>query len=223
MSSFFADEIKGNYAYIKNPDELKHLKVKRIKIGEPVSLIDGKGSLFFTIFEFLDKKQAKFSILQTKKEYYRVLKTFYIGFTDLKRMELIAEKAGEMGVKSFAFFRGEKTAKYLKAPDVNKIKKRIMSGMKQSENPNFPDFLGSYDSLEDISLTENTIVLTPGGKLSLSENIPEVNNVIIGAKEGFSKREVEYFEKSGIITANLGNSIFRVETAFIIASFLFKS
>ncbi|NIA23293.1 MAG: RsmE family RNA methyltransferase [Proteobacteria bacterium] len=223
MPSFFVDEINGNYVYIKNPDELKHFKVKRIKIGEPVSLIDGRGSLFYTIFEFADKREAKFSILKTKKKHYRVLKTFYIGFTDWKKMEFIAEKAGEMGVKAFTFFRGDKTERYSKAPDADKIKKKVMSGMKQSDNPNMPDYLGVYDSIYDITLTKNTIVLIPGGELNLSENVPDVNNVIIGPREGFSLREIEYFKDAEILTVNLDDSVYRVETAFVIASFLLKS
>ncbi len=224
MPSFFADKITGKNAFIINSEEIKHLKVKRIKIGEAVRLIDGKGFLYFVTYKGFEGKEAVFLINKIEKIPYFVPFTFYIGFTDPGKMELIAEKAGEMGVKAFGFFKGDKTEKHAKSPNEDKIRKKIISGMKQSDNPNMPMYLGIMESIDEIGLSSDSLVFLPDVDDEIQDIVSKDNikNVIVGPREGFSERELGLLERKNTLSATLGDTTYRVETAFIISSFLLK-
>ena len=52
-----------------------------------------------------------------------------------------------------------------------------------------------------------------------TENAPEVN-IFVGPEGGFSPREVEFAQSSGIAPVSLGRRILRAETAGLVAAVL---
>jgi len=221
MSSYILNKIRGNKAIINDIDEIKHLRIKRLKKDENVMLIGKSGDLYNTRFISIDNNVAYFNIVKVISEEIRTPVNIFVGITDRRRIDIIAEKAGELGVKGIGFFIGEKSKQYSYKINVERIKKRIISGMKQSNNPNYTEILGVFNSINDIKVGIKSIVLYWKSSQSLSKEYnSKTENLIIGPKEGFSNNELNSLRDKKCNFATLGKNLYRVETAFIIASYI---
>lgn len=220
MSSYILNEIRGSKAIINDIEEIKHLRIKRLKKDENVTLIGG-GYIYNAKYINIDNDVAYFNIIKVTNEEIRVPVNIFVGITDRRKIDIIAEKAGELGVKGIGFFIGEKSKQYSYKINIERIKKRIISGMKQSDNPNYTEILGVFNSINDIKVGIKTIVLYWKSSQSLSEEYnTKIENLIIGPKEGFSDNELNCFRDKKYHFATLGENLYRVETAFIIASYI---
>lgn len=220
MSSYILNEIRGRKAIINDLEEIRHLRIKRLKKDENVMLIGDVGDIYYTKFISIDNNVAYFNIIKVINEDIRVPVNIFIGITDRRKIDIIAEKAGELGVKGIGFFIGEKSKKYSYKINTERIKKKIISGMKQSDNPNYTEILDVFNSINDIEAGIKTIVLHRelGQNLSNEYN-NKIENLIIGPMEGFSADELNRLKDKNCHFATLGSNVYRVETAFIIASY----
>ena len=100
MQLFFS-EINDNKVIFSN-DEKKHLtKVLRKQEGDIISVIDGKGYLYSTKINSLDKNSSLTEIIKKEKKKKKHNYHLHIGIAPTKnisRFEWFLEKATEIGI-----------------------------------------------------------------------------------------------------------------------------
>ena len=209
---FLLDSFSGEYACL-NEEECAHLRSVRVRENEVINVTDGKGKLFECIVTKINKKTADLKILKIKNIHCSFLPeiNLFIGASKWDRMQILIEKAVEHRVSSIFVFNGEKST--FKYDDQKKFLKLIAESSKQSFLCNFPKF--SFINIKDIPL-KNTLVFDFQGTSSLKEELKKkLNsvNIVFGPDTGFSQNEKKFFHETFFSVVNLGNTVFRFETA----------
>lgn len=223
MHSFYIPTLDQNSNQcMLSEDESKHAcRVLRLKQGDQVHLLNGKGIEFvaeitndhpkrceltilsFEIFE-ADKKEIHLAVAPTK---------------NMDRMEWFVEKACELGLTELSFIRcANSERKQLK---LDRIEKILVSAMKQSKRKYIPivheliDFkqfiekypagaiAHCYDNAEKKNL--NTVFQ--------SSNYP----ILIGPEGDFSLEEIQFIRSKNYDLIDLGKNRLRTETAALFA------
>ncbi len=213
-----------------NGKEAHHiLHVKRAKLGNKITLFDGKGFEYIAnITEILNDK-LKVSIEQSKASDREANVDITIAFSvpKGKLANLLVQKCTELGVKTLIPMHcdrsivdirnksNEKTEKWNKAViEASKQCKRNYL-TKIEEVMLFGDLIKTIYNY-DLSLIACTEPHTKPLKSVLNECLSAKKIIcLIGPEGGFTHREVEIAEKAGSIPVNIGTSILRIETSAI--------
>lgn len=223
VQQFFVEELSQET--VVTGEELQHMQVLRLQIGEEIFLTDGtqlaKGKLLC-----LDKKEARVELLeylQSTEPPYNI--TLYQGLPKGEKMEVIIQKAVELGVKRIVPVQTARSVvKWDKERSKNKIERfnRVALGAcKQShrvvrpevtEPISFAEFLPEWQSFTGLKLA-----FWEEGNASLPEAMQEIPKdvaILIGPEGGLSKEEAISLQ-SPLFT--LGPRILRTETASVAA------
>ncbi len=211
---FLLDSFNGEYASL-NEEECAHLRSVRIKENEVINVTDGKGKLFECTVIKINKKTVDLKVIKVQNLHYSFLPeiNLFIGASKWDRMQMLIEKAVEHRVTSITVFNGERST--FKYDDQKKFLKLIAESSKQSFLCNFPNFY--FTSIKDIP-SKNTLVFDFQGTGSLKEELKKnLNsiNIVFGPDIGFSQNEKKFFSEHSFYVVNLGNTVFRFETAAI--------
>ena len=100
MQVFYSSHNIGTEVFLDEEESLHLSKVLRLKAGETVELIDGKGSLFEAVVELPHSKQSKLSInkLLEKQERHHKVHIAIAPTKSMERFEWFLEKAVEIGI-----------------------------------------------------------------------------------------------------------------------------
>ncbi|MCH9616786.1 MAG: hypothetical protein SP4CHLAM5_02010 [Chlamydiia bacterium] len=203
-------------AYIElSKEESQHLKkVMRTKKGAALEIINGEGSLAHATFDdqILINKVTKEPLAPKRK-------SLALALTEPKNLELVIEKATEIGIHSFLIFPAQKSK--LRALSPNKqerIHKILISGIKQSKRLFLPT-VTYYNKKEDLPKEENYLLADFDGKELQKED--KSYTFIIGPESGFTAQEVAYFKQElKALPILLSDGVLRAETAAICAAYL---
>jgi len=225
MQVFYAPDVSGN-TYILNEKESKHIiRVLRMKKGDSVRLIDGKGNLYEGKIDDADQKKCAIQILDSIKDFENRNYRLHIAISPLKnpeRFEWFIEKSVEIGIDEITPLICRNTEKPGIKPE--RIRNIIISAMKQSLKAQgtilnrpclFSDFLNNR--------TEGIVMLANCNSKTERKSIAEVYKkgmpaiIMIGPEGDFTEEETEMAVRKGIIPVHLGNSRLRTETAGVAA------
>lgn len=222
MHLFYDSSIEENASFHQlNEEESKHAcKVMRLKNGDQISLLNGKGIEFIgTIIED-HPKHCKVEIVSKTVE-VKEKHELHIAIAPTKiidRIEWFLEKATEIGITEITpLICSNSERKQIKEERLEKI---VIAAMKQSKRL----FLPKLNPLVDF----NTFILDhPKGLIAhcydasknTMEEVFETYNcpILIGPEGDFSLQEVEKALKSGYKTITLGKNRLRTETAGLYA------
>lgn len=225
MQVFYAPEVSGDQ-YILDERESKHtVKVLRMRTGDNVRLIDGKGNLFEGVISSPDAMKCAIKITGCRCEFEKRNYSLHIAISPLKnpdRFEWFIEKSVEIGIDMITPLICRNTEKKgFKSERINNI---IISAMKQSLKAKLPvlnqplsfdDFLGQVHGPgkrmiacchENIDREKVSSVYNTGDAL-----------VLIGPEGDFSYEEVQKAIDAGFVPVHLGTSRLRTETAGVAA------
>lgn len=225
-------------AQIKNelPEEeaMHALKVLRLKSGDEMFLMDGKGVFYRAVVTLAATKRCLYEILEAipQSPVWNGHIHIAVGPTKMMdRMEWFAEKATEVGIDEFSFLNCQfSERKVLRTVRLDKI---IVSAVKQSRKAwkpivnqmeSFNDFVKRplkgrkyiahcYDEIERADL------FTELGKSYSAEDDADVT-VMIGPEGDFSINEVKLAMEQGFIPVSLGQCRLRTETAALAATMM---
>lgn len=223
MNLFYATAIHGASIELDS-EESRHLaKVLRLKEGEIVHVINGKGSRFECKIISANPKKATLQIINEEK----LNENFGLSIAaaptkNLNRWEWFLEKSTELGVDTIYplnTFHSER--KLLKHERQERI---LIAAMKQSYKATLPQLI-------EIEKFERFIQKDYKGQKFIAhcfEHLPRkklkevfVQNkpalVLIGPEGDFSESEVKQANDAGYISISLGKSRLRTETAAIVA------
>lgn len=237
MHRFFvsAQNIQGSYAYL-DKEEAHHIKkVLRLKEGDKVVLFDGHGKEYQAVLEQNDIKEliAKIQGIQIQPPPLFEL-CLVQGIAKGDKMEIIIQKATEIGVSCVYPLLSEHTVVRIKDDNVTKkinrwqhIAREACKQCRSNFIPeiktiiNFQDLLQEAAGYPAVLLYENEqhnsmrqVLKMIKGQVFQSKKL----FLIVGPEGGFSKTEISEAKEQGFFTTSLGSRILRTETAGIVAS-----
>ena len=212
-----------------NKDESKHLyKVLRKNPGDKINITNGENILFKGTISSISKNNCQVSIQETIKQ-KPLPYSLHIGISLLKsneRFEWFLEKASEIGVTEITPLICDRTEK--KFINENRLKKILISGMKQSIKTHFPK-LNAVCSLKNFlkgELNDQLFIAhcNDSEKKPLLKLIKPKSDylILIGPEGDFTEKEVESCNQSKFKNVSLGKTRLRAETAGILACHTFS-
>ncbi len=228
MSRFFSFFVKDEN-FIVEGDDFHHLyKVLRLKEGEEVRLLNGKGKVFFGRIKKIEKSKAFVSV---EKEYFFERKkpflNFFVSLVPKDKRAVIVQKLTELGAFSIFFFPSEFSKVNIKgelSKKEEKLRKIAVGAIKQSGNPYLPNIriLRSFKELFDYE--GDNFLLSQNGSFLIKLNMDEKEkvNIFIGPEGGFSKRELEGFRRRNFEEIKISENVLRTETAVISSAAIFS-
>lgn len=225
MHIFYTPGINSK-EYTLSEEESKHcIRVLRLKAGDAVYLIDGKGGFYYAKITEENPKRCVVSVYQTIKEYGKRNYHLTIGIAPTKnidRFEWFLEKATEIGIdRIIPFISQQSERKIIKPERLNKI---INAAMKQSKQAYLPELedISSYKELLSRDIKGNKLIAHcfDEERFHLKEKVAKNENVfvLIGPEGDFTKEEVKLALEAGYEPVSLGNNRLRTETAGIVAT-----
>lgn len=211
-------------------EDVNHIKnVLRLRTGECITLCDGRGKDYICRISKLgeDYVSADVEDIMMNAAELNTKITLFQGMPKADKMELIIQKAVELGVNEIVPVMTKRTVVKL---DVKKEKKKLerynsiaLSAAKQSGRGVIPvvkDFMSYKEALSYAeSLDMNIIPYEEAKGIEYSRqiisDIKGKNNlgIFIGPEGGFAKEEVDAAVNIGAKCITLGNRILRTETA----------
>lgn len=230
MRLFYNKDLsKDDSRLIIDREESTHIvKVLRKKIGDTIYITNGKGILFTTVIDIINKNSTELKIINTKQE---LKSKFHINIavapTKMNdRIEWFVEKSTEIGINTISTVLCEKSER--KKIKIDRLEKITISAMKQSLQLHKPIIheLVSFERFIRNCKSENKFIAhcKEDEKLFLGDCELNLNTitVLIGPEGGFSQKEIGLAEENGFISVSLGNTRLRTETAAIVATQLFS-
>ncbi len=238
MHKFFVpfENIKGDTAYIEG-DDVKHIyKVLRLEEGTNVCINNCEGNEYLGEITEINKKEVLVKIvekLDTNNESPLDI-YLYQGLPKSQKMDLIVQKATELGVKEITPVITERVVVKNEIGEYKKMDRwsRIaLEASKQSKRTRIPKVGNPIEFSKMLELVKKVdLVVVPyeneehqGLKKVISKLDKAVIKsaaVIIGPEGGFEESEIETLKGIGAEIITLGPRILRTETAGFVASSL---
>jgi 16S rRNA (uracil1498-N3)-methyltransferase len=239
MHRFFISpqNIEGRQAILDESESRHALTVMRLKPGDKIILFDGEGASYQA---FLQGSQGKRVVAVLEKilenEACPAVNIHLVqGLPKGEKMELIVQKAVEIGVHSIYPLQCRRSIAQLKGSMVEKKLRRWESiareACKQSGrnrcltiNPalSLTELLAVMQSRPAVALYERE--RTTGYKEVLRTLIPRCYKkdlfLLVGPEGGWDEDEIQELTGRGVHTASLGSRVLRTETAGLVASAL---
>ncbi len=206
--------------------------VKRLKIGDSLTLFNGKGDECSAEIIEIKENRVKVELYQhktTSKE-NQVKIDIAFAIPKGKRSHLLIQKCTELGVHKLIPTNYERSIVKLKIDSSSKIEKWQKISIEASKQcgrntiSEICDIVDFGNMLKDIDNYDLPLFacnqLDADNLKNTLQEYPDLNNVIIfiGPEGGFTSNEIEMAKRSGCKFVNLGQLILRVETAAIAVS-----
>lgn len=228
---------EARYFYVPNAtednelptDEAIHaIRVLRLKIGDDIFLIDGKGSFYEAVVTLANSKHCLYEITQTlvqNKTWKGHIHLAIAPTKDISRIEWLVEKATEIGFDEISFLNCQFSER--KNLRIDRIERIVISAMKQSRKAWKP-IVNNMLSFEDFiqkEVTGQKFICHCYNEIEKTDFFSNINNsglfeditVLIGPEGDFSINEVHQALQQQYKSTTLGNSRLRTETAGLAA------
>jgi len=235
MNLFYSPDTRGDTLEL-DPQESRHMvRVLRMKAGEKVQLVDGKGGMYEAVIEDAHPARCKLKILTRLSGPDPLPYVLHIAISPTKsadRLEWFLEKATEIGITEITpliCHRTEKTRL-----NTARLEKILIAAMKQSLRAFKPvlhapvtliEFIGSdhqgtlgiahciSPDREDAGTPDRTPDRTPE-QVHITRLAPDRSYTLLVGPEGdFTREEVRAALDAGYTPFHLGDARLRTETA----------
>ena len=223
MPRFFIDKALEGKGILDGENGRHAVKSLRIRVGEKLTLCDGKGYDYECRVTAIAGDSLEFAVEEKRENRTEpnIRVRLYQGLPKSDKMELIIQKAVELGCGSIVPVETEFSISKLrdsKEKKTERWRKISLEAAKQSGRgiiPTVEEPIPFDEALKNLPGTG--ILLYEGGgeplrRLLKDEEIREIS-VFVGPEGGFSHAEVEAAEARGVRAATLGPRILRTETA----------
>lgn len=227
MPRFFIDGPVTDVALITGGDAAHIRRSLRMRVGEPLTLCDGKGTDFDGVIASMEEETVRVRVLGRAPSAAEpsVEVTLYQGLPKGDKLEWIIQKAVELGVAAVVPVVTARSVVRLEG----KAERRRERWQRIADEaagqcgrgilPQVAVPLTLDEALPELS-AQDAIVLYEGGGRPLRELIaPECRrlSLLIGPEGGFDPAEIARLQAVGVRRATLGKRILRCETAPVAA------
>lgn len=228
---------EARYFYVPNAtednelptDEAIHaIRVLRLKIGDDIFLIDGKGTFYEAVVTLANSKHCFYKITQTlvqNKTWKGHIHLAIAPTKDISRIEWLVEKATEIGFDEISFLNCQFSER--KNLRIDRIERIVISAMKQSRKAWKPivNNMLSFEDFMQKEVTGQKFICHCYNEIEKTDFFSNINNsglfeditVLIGPEGDFSINEVRQALQQQYKSTTLGNSRLRTETAGLAA------
>ena len=230
MPRFFVkpEAIFEGTATIAGGDAYHIARSLRMAVGDEITLADGSGKEYVCRLTKIRDEECTAEILseQTSTSESPAEITLYMAYPKSDKLELIIQKAVELGAARIIPFESSRCIKRPKAEKIEKQTARLSriaeEAAKQCGRARLPVVTEPQSFCEMLNAAreaELALFCYEGtGTRSLKEvlsarSAPSTVSVIVGSEGGFSPEEAASAVEAGLIPVNLGPRILRCETA----------
>lgn len=208
MQFLYSPEV-GNDVLTIHSEQHKYLfKVRRHQIGDTLSFRNLKDSCLY-VYEVLNitKKDATLQLISNEEKIIESAQKLHIiwSVVDPKTIEKQLPYLNEIGVDKISFYYADYSQKNFKL-NFEKFEKILINSSQQCGRSS----IIKLDVIKDLSVYTEAYMLN--FSQILIDEVKDIQTIFIGCEGGFSKNEVESFNKDRIVGLN-SNLILRSETA----------
>ncbi len=237
MYRFFAgNESFSEKSVVLAGTDASHIcTVLRLRVGDKIQVLDGKGSLYVVQLADVKSKSVKGKIISSEKVNTESPLKIHLGQSLIKgnTFDVVLRKSVELGVETITPLMTERTvvksdgdkkiARWQKIAEESCKQCGRSSIPKVSENIIKLDVFCKQRSEADLKLMFWELESENGLKDINPEKKPRSVSVLIGPEGGFTLEEVETARSHGFQTVGLGPRILRAETAPLVVLSLLQS
>ena len=206
-------------------EEVRHVKVKRLRKGDNIIGIDGSGGEYIGSFVKIENNEIVCrvdEIIRHGPPRDRI--SLAIGIIKPGGMSMVCEKAAEFGVAEVIPVYCEHSNRHINSKEIEHLNRVCMSGMKQSgryfltrvrEEGDFADVLSEFSG-------GNIYIADEGGESALTITHEGDVMIFVGPEGGFSEDEIGKIIDEGGRKILLGKHRLRSETAAVLAAGVFS-
>lgn len=219
---FCCDDLSGNQIVLSGPEGRHAAAVRRIRVGEVVDLVDGRGTRCtcevvavgrdsltcqVTARGFEPQPQPRLTLVQA--------------LAKGGRGELAVELATEVGVDEIVPWAAARSIVKASKP-LDRWEATAREAAKQSRRSWFPVITSPMTTAQVIELPVQLLVLHEGASMRLSDCPLPVGDLglVVGPEGGISPEELAALQEAGAAVVRLGGSVLRTSTAGAVAAAL---
>ena len=237
MHRFFAgnENFSGDSVVLTGTDASHIRNVLRLKAGDNIQVLDGKGSLYLVQLTDVKAQLVKGEIISSEKVNTESPLKIHLGQSLIKgnKFDDVLRKSVELGVETITPLMTERTV--VKSDSDKKIarwQKIAKESCKQCGRSSIPNVSKSVIKLDvfcqqrseaDLKLMFWELESENGLKDINPEKPPSSVSVLIGPEGGFTIEEVKTARSHGFQMVGLGPRILRAETAPLVVLSLLQS
>jgi len=215
-------------ARITPSETLKKVKrVLRLKSGDSLWVFDGLGSEYLTEIVSLNPSEGELKVVTTTKPVRESPLEIHLGqaLPKASKMDLIVQKAVELGVTAIHPFYSSRTVPLYKDEHVEKRIRRwqkiAQEASRQTGRTNVPKVYFPLDFADLLGTIPNQgmklILQKEYAKEALGDVLQSGKNTscisfLVGPEGGFTAEEISLAESNGYIPISLGERVLRTET-----------
>lgn len=228
MTRLFIDEVLSELRTLELNEEDSHYisQVLRMRTGEEITVVDGKGLEYLCCVSEIGKKKVILDVGEGRENKseppFKV--TLFQSVSKGERMDLTIQKATELGVYEIVPVLSERCVVKLEKDTKGKIdrwQKIALEASRQSGRGIVPkvtspmSFSEAIDKIEsfDLALFPWEEETEKGLKSALREFKGEGIALFVGPEGGYEQKEADDAVKKGALRVTLGPRILRTETA----------
>ena len=229
---FIADEVSGNRAALVGEHADHLVRVLRARVGQDFDIAAGETVRRGRITAVSDGR-VEFDLGEEVSRASLAEITLVLAVFKFDRMEWAIEKCTELGVSRIVPIIARRTDSHLATASPKRVERwrRIArQAAEQSRRDTPPEIAAPVKFAEALSFPAALrIVLAELQEQTLLRDILQQKNagdgivMAVGPEGGWTESELQSFQKSGWISASLGNTVLRAETAAIAATALVVS
>lgn len=224
---YYIDQpLANNQTVILKDNEFHHLvRVMRVRVGEEIELINGKGLLAFATVQEIQKDRALLSIHKVKVKKSESTKIILAqAIPKPNRLDFIIEKGTELGADEFWLFPSQHSVKKdFSQQQLERLQTQVISAMKQCGRLFIPKVLFKQTFEEALTIKGSLFFgdVDPAAPLfatQLQKTELQPNVIFyVGPESGFSEKETKLLMDHGALGVKLHENILRTDTAGIVA------
>ncbi len=222
---WIADEVSGNIAALVGPHADHLSRVLRARVGQEFDIATGDQVRRGRIISIeANRVELELGALLPVAALAQI--TLLLAIFKFDRMEWAIEKCTELGVAQIVPVIAQRTEAHLAAAAAKRVERwrRIArQAAEQSRRSSPPEISAPLKLKDAVSLAaQNRILLSESEQeLTLKNAIasqPGSIALAVGPEGGWTESELQLFQGAGWISASLGSTILRAETAAITAT-----
>ncbi|PID94678.1 MAG: 16S rRNA (uracil(1498)-N(3))-methyltransferase [Bacteroidales bacterium] len=224
MTIFYSPNILEN-SVLSEEESYHCTKVLRMKIGDLIEIIDGKGTLYKAKIVLPHHKHTQVDILESCPGFGMSPYRLHLAVAPTKsidRFEWLVEKAVEIGVWRITPLDCRYSERH--RINVDRVERVVIAAAKQSLKAYVPqiDAMTSFEDFMNQSHYKQRFIAhchqTSKEALHRICKPHRDTVVMIGAEGDFSIEEVAVAEQNGFVSVSLSESRLRTETAGVVAT-----
>jgi 16S rRNA (uracil1498-N3)-methyltransferase len=229
---FIADEVSGDRAALVGQHADHLVRVLRARVGQDIDIATGEAVRRGRI-AFVGEGRVEFELGEEVPGAILTEITLVLAVFKFDRMEWAIEKCTELGVSRIVPVIARRTDAHLAAASSKRVERwqRIArQAAEQSRRSAPPEIAAPIKVAEALNLQAASRIVLAESEVRtllgdvLKSDLPNVSVVLaIGPEGGWSDEEFQSFQQAGWISASLGNTILRAETAAMAATAIVAS